>query len=176
MSVGNRFLCVPDVVNGLSEASLLHEWQVLHECADYQARLSLLFLQTVFDKFVNKETNCHGFIVGCLDHWIGCLLHRPDPESALELLVLNSDNRLLLSCWGDALEPTIDKEIEGRKEGAIKHIRHVFGKDNPNLTDEEVEDIYNNGRPEGIAHPRYWSWKPRYMRSSQHTPSVYEEC
>lgn len=27
--VGNRFLCVPDVVNGLSEASLLHEWQVL---------------------------------------------------------------------------------------------------------------------------------------------------
>lgn len=93
------------------------------------------------------------------------MLHRPDSESQLELLVLNSDNRLLLSCWGDALETTIDQEIAGRKEGAIKHIRHVFGKDNPNLTDEEVEDIYNNGRPEGKAHPRYWTWKPRYMRS-----------
>ena len=57
------------------------------------------------------------------------MLHRPDSESELELLVLNSDNRLLLSCWGDALETTIDQELSHEKNGMKWHakmIRHLF--------------------------------------------------
>eukprot|EP00658_Telonema_sp_P-2_P048492 TRINITY_DN3688_c0_g1_i9.p1 TRINITY_DN3688_c0_g1~~TRINITY_DN3688_c0_g1_i9.p1 ORF type:complete len:661 (-),score=150.59 TRINITY_DN3688_c0_g1_i9:296-2278(-) len=142
----DRFLCVPDVVSGHSPASLLHEWQA------------------IFDRFVRAEQHCHGFIIGCMDHWIACLLHRANAESQLELLVLNSDNRLLLSSWGDAaLEAAVDMEMAGNKESALKSIQRHFKDEN--LTPDQLEDIYLNGRPEpGINDPQYWNWRPRWVR------------
>lgn len=88
------------------------------------------------------------------------MVHRSKAEDPLEIVLLNSDNRLLLSCWGDALIPAIDAEFDERKPHALNSIKHQF---KGQKSDAEVEDIYTNGIPEPSP-PEYWERRPRYLR------------
>ena len=54
----------------------------------------------------------------------------------LELVLVDSENNQQLTCWGDNLIPTLDKEFDERKPRAIKGIQIQFKE--MNLTDAQV--------------------------------------
>jgi len=106
----NMFLCLPDLSLGSLKNSILGAATVNRA-------------QEIFDRFAQRESYSHGFLVGVINHWIAIVANKykvpateDKPEhSEVELLYLDSRNNPILNLNEDELKAIV-KDYYDRKD------------------------------------------------------------